>query len=108
MELIRRIDLQTPANIRQVQVTIKITDPQKVPTTWARYLDWVLGLEMDLRGNKDRPQASSSSIRAPADPNAMEVDALKKPQKMSKEQVEWLEKKLCFRCGKHPYKKGQM
>ena len=106
-ELIRRIDLQTPANIRQVQVTIKITDLQKVPTMWARYLDWVLGLEMDLRGNKDRPQASSSSIRAPADPNAMEVDALKKPQKMSKEQVEWLEKKLCFRCGKHPYKKGQ-
>ena len=32
-ELIRRIDLQTPANIRQVQVTIKITNPQKVPTT---------------------------------------------------------------------------
>ena len=37
----------------------------------------------------------------------MDIDNLRKPEKLSKEQAEWLEKKLCFRCGKHPYKSGQ-
>ena len=31
---------------------------------------------------------------------------MRKPEKLSKEQEDWLTKKLCFRCGKHPFKTG--
>ena len=36
----------------------------------------------------------------------MDIDTMRKPEKLSKEQEEWLAKKLCFRCGKHPFKTG--
>ena len=36
----------------------------------------------------------------------MDIDAMRKPEKMSKEQLEWLSNKLCFRCGRHPFKAG--
>ena len=36
----------------------------------------------------------------------MDIDAMRKPEKMSKEQLDWLSNKLCFRCGRHPFKAG--
>ena len=36
----------------------------------------------------------------------MDIDAVRKPEKLSKEQEEWLSKRLCFHCGKHPAKLG--
>lgn len=36
----------------------------------------------------------------------MDIDAMRKPEKLSKEQEDWMAKKLCFRCGKHPAKQG--
>ena len=108
VELIRRIDHQISRDvqIQTVMATTRQINPDRVPLTWDKYLDWALTIEMDMRGNK--LQASSTSRPAPRkDPNAMDIDNLRKPEKLSKEQAEWLEKKLCFRCGKHPYKSGQ-
>ena len=36
----------------------------------------------------------------------MDINTMRKPEKLSKEQGEWLTKKLCFYCGKHPFKTG--
>lgn len=104
VELISRIDQHVPENIRLVQVTMRTTSPHLVPKTWENYLDWVLSLEMQLRDTKHL--ANTHTTPRQKDPNAMDIDALKKPEKLSKEQVEWLEKKLCFRCGKHPFRKN--
>ena len=61
---------------------------------------------MNMHGNK--LQLSSASCPPPCkDPNAMDINNLHKPKKLFKEQVEWLKKKLCFRCSKHLYKSGQ-
>ena len=64
-------------------------------------MDWALGIEMNYRGV--RQPTSSKPAR---DPNAMDIDTVRKPEKLSKEQEEWLAKKLCFRCGRHPFKTG--
>ena len=37
----------------------------------------------------------------------MDVDAIRKPEKLSKEQETWLMENKCFRCGKHPYRKNE-
>ena len=37
----------------------------------------------------------------------MEVDAVKKPEPLSKEQKEWLDAGKCICCGKHSFAKGQ-
>lgn len=103
VELIRRIDQQRTNRIKDIVVTIEQTQPTRIPKTWEAYLDYMLSLEMNLREDQQftRPAAPTSK-----DPTPMDVDALKKPEKMTKEQEDWLAAKKCFRCGKHPYKKG--
>ncbi|TFK57262.1 hypothetical protein OE88DRAFT_1620303 [Heliocybe sulcata] len=106
VELIRRIEEQRSTNIQLVMVTISQTTPAAIPTEWEQYLDYVLGIEMHLR-NDGLKWNTTSTPRAPArDPNAMDIDAVKKAEKLSKEQEEWLTKGLCFRCGKHKFSKG--
>ena len=78
--------------------------PFTVPTRWESFLDWVLSIEMDYQGEKHPRHATLS--RTTRDPNAMDIDAMRKPEKLSKEQEDWMAKKLCFRCGKHPAKQG--
>ena len=72
-------------------------------------MEWVLDIEMKLR--EDRKPSTSSSQANPSkssrDPNAMDIDAIKKVDKLSKEQEEWIGKGLCFRCGKHKVKRGE-
>ncbi|EJF57595.1 hypothetical protein DICSQDRAFT_173828 [Dichomitus squalens LYAD-421 SS1] len=72
-----------------------------IPTKWEHYLDWVPKLQIGTRGQQH------TTSRPPRNPNAMDVDAMRKPEKLSEEQLEWLNKKLCFRCGKHKFTTGQ-
>lgn len=104
VELIRRIDDQCKENIRTTVVTQRTMSPYTIPTKWEHYLNWVLSIETEYRGEKFTRHATSS--RTTRDPNAMDIDAVRKPEKLSKEQEEWLSKRLCFRCGKHPAKPG--
>ena len=45
-------------------------------------------------------------LRTTRDPDAMDIDTMCKPEKLLKEQEDWLTKKLCFQCGKHPFETG--
>ncbi|EJF63985.1 hypothetical protein DICSQDRAFT_27490, partial [Dichomitus squalens LYAD-421 SS1] len=58
VELIRRIDNQVGKNsqILTVMTAMRQVNPMLIPTKWEHYLDWVLKLEMETRGN----QAKSS------------------------------------------------
>ena len=90
-------------------VTYSSINPDSVPMTWEKYLEWVLDIEMKLREDR-KPSTSSSqsnTAKATKDPNAMEIDIIKKVEKLSKEQEEWLAKGACFRCGKHKVKRGE-
>ena len=64
---------------------------------------------MKLR--EDRKPSTSSSQANPSkssrDPNIIDIDAIKKVDKLSKEQEKWLGKGLCFRCSKHKVKRGE-
>ncbi|KAM5530890.1 hypothetical protein V8D89_015422 [Ganoderma adspersum] len=104
VELICRIEAQCRGDIRTTMITHKSMSPFTVPNRWENFLDWALSIEMDYQGEKYPHHATSS--RTTRDPNAMDIDAVWKPQKLSKEQEEWMSKKLCFRCGKHPAKSG--
>ncbi|TBU36312.1 hypothetical protein BD309DRAFT_1024436 [Dichomitus squalens] len=118
VELIHCIDNQVGKNSQIL--TVIVTNPRiggqyllrlmpkSLRNSWEHYLDWVLKLEMETGGN----QAKSSSQQhmnscPPWDPNAMDVDAMRKPEKLSKEQLEWLDKKLYFRCGRQKFTTGQ-
>ncbi|KZT10277.1 uncharacterized protein LAESUDRAFT_644464 [Laetiporus sulphureus 93-53] len=68
------------------------------PITWLEYLDLCLQLESKFRADKAGQRGTAP--RAPKDPNAMVVDRV---STLTKEQEGWLEKKLCVRCGKHPF-----
>ena len=106
-ELIRRVDNQCSRDIRGVMVTHWQISPATVPTRWENYLDWVLGIEMQFRDNLNNTQTHAhTTTTTRKDPNAMDIDAMRKPEKMSKEQLDWLSNKLCFRCGRHPFKAG--
>ncbi|KZT00537.1 uncharacterized protein LAESUDRAFT_764532 [Laetiporus sulphureus 93-53] len=91
-------------DVRQAMVTrdsLGISDP----ITWPEYLNLCLQLESKFRADKAGQcrtvtTSSSSAPRAPKDPNAMVVDRV---STLTKEQEGWLEKKLCVRCGKHPF-----
>ena len=104
VELIRRIKAQCQGNIRTTMITHRSMSPFTVPTRWESFLDWVLSIEIDYRGEKYPCHATLS--RTTRDPNAMDIDAMRKPEKLSKEQEDWMAKKLCFHCGKHPAKQG--
>ncbi|EJF55502.1 hypothetical protein DICSQDRAFT_175825 [Dichomitus squalens LYAD-421 SS1] len=110
VELIRRIDNQVRKNsqILTVMTAMRQVNPMLIPTKWEHYLDWVLKLEMETRGNQAKPSLQQhTASRPPRDPNAMDVDAMRKPEKLSKEQLERLDKKLCFCCGRHKFTTGQ-
>jgi len=112
VELIRRIDQQRNHNIRTIMVTTAQIKPEVIPTTWELYLEWVLDIEMKLREEGDKkPSGTTSTPRQTStqrDPNAMDIDTVRKAEKLSKEQEEWMSKGLCFRCGKHKaLKKGE-
>lgn len=76
------------------------------PTTWAEYLDLCLQLESKFRADKAGQRGgtattpSSQAPRARKDPNTMDVDHV---NQLTKKQEGWLEKRLCVRCGKHPF-----
>jgi hypothetical protein len=105
VELIRRISDQRSSGLVQVMVATEISNPANVPTTWPAYLEYCLTVESRLRENKN----ATAHTHTPAkDPDAMDLSAIpKKEEPMSPEQVKWLEKDMCFKCGKHPYKKGE-
>lgn len=104
VELIRRIDQQRSREMRMVMTTVAQVNPAQVATTWETYLEWALDIEMKMREQgKDKHigGTSSGSRSTPKDPNSMDIDAVKKAEKLSREQMEWQSKGLCFRCGKH-------
>jgi hypothetical protein len=105
VELIRRISNQRALGLVQVMVATEISNPASVPTTWPAYLEYCLTVESRLQENKN----ATAHTHTPAkDPDAMDLSAIpKKEEPMSPEQVKWLEKDMCFKCGKHPYKKGE-
>ena len=110
VELIYRIEEQVKKVNMEIDRTMtaycEIT-PATVPTKWENFLDWVLGVEMRHRNNLNtRSRQTGSTTTRSKDPNAMDIDAVRKPEKMAKEQESWLADGKCFRCGKHPYKKG--
>lgn len=108
VELIRRIDQQRSREMRMVMTTVAQIQP--VETTWEKYLAWALDIKMKMREDGKKYGASSNTTRTTQkDPNAMDTSTVdRKPEKMSKEQLEWQAKGLCFRCGKHPrLAKGQ-
>ena len=111
-ELIARIERHLSQQIRGHMITLKTIDPTRIPTAWEGYLEFVLGQEAEFRTARDPSQSTShTNVSTPAkDPNAMDIDAVRQSpqqQDLTQEQHTWWEKKLCFRCGKHPYVKGE-
>lgn len=103
VELISRIADQRSKDVRLVMVTME-QQGGMLPSDWEKYLDIALEIEMRMRedGKCTSTTASSSAQKlAQKNPEAMDIDTLRKPEKLSKEQEEWLSKGLCFRCGKH-------
>lgn len=102
VELIRRIDQQRNHEMRLIMTTVSQVSPTQVATTWEAYLEWALDIEMKMREQgKHMGSTSSGSRPTTKDPNAMDIDTVRKAEKLSKEQMEWQSKGLCFRCGKH-------
>jgi uncharacterized coiled-coil protein SlyX len=109
-DLIYRIAEQRPKDMRNTMATAKILPGYHEPNTWQEYLDHCLSIEASLKGErKNNPTADASGSSAPKDPDAMDVSTVQKktPEPMSKEQIEWMAKGHCFKCGKHPYKKNE-
>ncbi|EJF59973.1 hypothetical protein DICSQDRAFT_171460 [Dichomitus squalens LYAD-421 SS1] len=93
VELIHRIDNQVGMNsqILTVMTAMQQVNLMLIPTKWEHYLDWVLKLEMETRGNQAKLSLQQHTTSRPLqNPNAMDVDT----KKLSKEQLEWLDKKL--------------
>lgn len=111
VDLIKRIDDQRSLQVRNICITFEQITPQAIPKTWPTYLDWILDIEMKTREHGQQGSGNTSSgTRASSskDPDAMDIDQIRKPEKLAKEQEEWLSKGLCFRCGKHKsLKKGE-
>ena len=104
VDLIKRIDDQRTSQVRSICITYEEILPHAIPKDWQHYLNWILGLEMKTcEDGQQKAGDTSSGTRATTsrDPDAMDTSVIRKPEKMSKEQEEWLEKGLCFRCGKH-------
>ncbi|TBU36369.1 hypothetical protein BD309DRAFT_1024389, partial [Dichomitus squalens] len=110
VELIQRIDNQVGKNsqILTVMTAMRQVNPVLILTKWEHYLHWVLKLEMETRGNQAKSSSQQhTTSRPPRDPNTIDVDAMCKPEKLLKEQLKCLDKKLCFRCSKHKFTTGQ-
>ena len=107
--LIDRLKSIAPNNILLVLAS---RDDDDLPDEWPRFLELMVEIYKRLNPNKmtgtifgisntgssSTPAASTSRLH-----DAMDVDTL---QKLSKEQEDWLSKKLCMRCGKHSYRRG--
>jgi hypothetical protein len=108
-DLIQRINQQQSKNVILHMSLQKTMMPTSIPTTWAEYLTNVLCIDMELR-NSMHKEKHTTTTTAPKPDDAMDVDAMrerKDPEPMNNKQKEWLGKRLCFRCGKHPYRVGQ-
>lgn len=107
-DLIRRINDKLPQGLLALKAAQQTISPWTIPTEWEKYLDWALSLDMALRSNKTitttaTPSASTTRTGKPV--NA--IDEKKELLEMAPEQIEWFNKRLCHRCGKHPVVRGE-
>ena len=75
-------------------ITHQSLSPATVPTKWENFLNWTLTIKANYQQNKFTRTTTMS--RTTRDPDAMDIDVMHKPEKLSKEQEDWLTKKLCF------------
>jgi hypothetical protein len=109
VELIARIDRKRSERLVNVMTGAKMANPALAPSTWARYLDYVLQFKTKLRENRN-----ANGMRSHKDSDAMEVDAMRtftrpcgKEKELNNEQKKWVKAGLCFKCGKHPCLRGK-
>nr|VWP00581.1 Uncharacterized protein [Ganoderma boninense] len=88
VELIRRIESQCKGDLFTTMTTHRSLSPLTVPDRWEDFLDWALGIEMNYRGVRQ-----PTSSRPARDPNAMDIDTVCKPEKLSK-CYDWLSSKI--------------
>jgi DNA polymerase III gamma/tau subunit len=104
VELIARIDRKRSERLVNVMTGAKMANPALAPSTWARYLDYVLQFETKLRKNRN-----ANGMRSHKDLDAMEVNAMRtstrprgEEKELNNKQKKWAKAGLCFKCGKHP------
>jgi hypothetical protein len=109
VELIARIDRKRSERLVNVMTGAEMANPALAPSTWARYLDYVLQFETKLRENRN-----TNGMRSNKDSDAMEVDAMRtftrprgEEKELNDEQKKWAKAGLCFKCGKHPRLRGK-
>lgn len=107
-DLIRRIDAQLSKEVAMVKMNLEITMPMMIPTTWQNYLSWVLQIDANARRYTNTDQSASSTRPGkPVSTIEEKKDSdTRKPIPMAPEQIEWLNKRMCIRCGKHPQVNG--
>jgi hypothetical protein len=109
VELIARIDRKRSERLVNVMTGAEMANPALAPSTWARYLDYVLQFETKLRENRN-----ANGMQSHKDSDAMEVDAMRtftrprgKEKELNNKQKKWAKAGLCFKCGKHPCLRGK-
>jgi hypothetical protein len=109
VELIARIDCKRSERLVNVMTGAEMANPALAPSTWARYLDYVLQFETKLCEN-----CNANGMRSHKDSDAMEVDAMRiftrprgEEKELNDEQKKWAKAGLCFKCGKHPRLRGK-
>jgi hypothetical protein len=109
VELIARIDRKRSERLVNVMTGAKMANLALAPSTWARYLDYILQFETKLCKNRN-----TNSMRSHKDSDTMEVDAMHtftrprgKEKELNDEQKKWAKAGLCFKCGKHPCLHGK-
>lgn len=107
-DLIRRIDAQLSKEVAMVKMNMEVTMPMMIPTTWQNYLSWVLQIDANARRYSNTEQSASSTRPGkPVSTIEEKKDSdTRKPIPMAPEQIEWLNKRMCIRCGKHPQVNG--
>jgi hypothetical protein len=109
VELIARIDRKRSERLVNVMTGAEMANPALAPSTWARYLDYILQFETKLRENRN-----ANGMRSHKDLDAMEVDAMRtftrprgEEKELNNKQKKWAKAGLCFKCGKHPCLRGK-
>jgi hypothetical protein len=98
IDLIHRINLALDSVTKATITSVRLSNPQQVPTQWNEYLQWALNAYKHTWTKKE-----STSVNALSTSN----DKKKKPKDkkdLTKEQIVWIEKGLCANGGQHPYK----
>jgi hypothetical protein len=110
IELIARIDHKCSKRLVNIMTGTEMANPALAPSTWARYLDYVLKFETKLCKN-----CNANSVRSHKDSDAMEVNAMRtftkpcgKEKELNNKQKKWAKASLCFKCGKHPCLCGKL